>query len=428
MITAAVAFASFSGCAETMRGIGASPAVGEAHVEQALDAIAARFGENDFAPKYKAARLKLAQSALVPSRIFDDTTVWDARPSPSVRYVYVAGTPTADGRYHLESRPSLTPLTHPGETRHSVMLEQLGSNAFRWDTHVDLAIGAMTAEEMSNLISALLRAPEGRTEAALRENYRTAFPRATAAFGKGFSVDSLHVAPGGQGATNVTVTIGFHPDLMKPAFPQLTGYLDKYLGPAKYRFAFAERGGGAQLMEVVGRDRSMTIRYRLQQGRLVSLAGPPRAWPDTVQLTADVSLKVKIFTVGFHNLVTDFVISNSGHDRGWTVVAQHEPNWDLPFITERLIRSPLRRPFEGQGSLFRLAVQDEPGAQSLFSRRARLEVQESAIMRFLGSLASHAVGDLDERVEVEEHRFLHDGLGAVQADIRALSGRGRLEE
>ena len=193
------------------------------------------------------------------------------------------------------------------------------------------------------------------------------------------------------------------------------------------RFALAERGGGPALMEVVGRDRSMTMRYRIQQGKLVSLAGTPRAWPDTMQLTADVSLKVKIFTVGFHNLVTDFVISNSGRDRGWTVVAQHEPSWDLPFITERLIRSPLRRPFEGQGSLLRIGVEDSPGAgspaQSIFSRHTRLDVQESAIMRFIGSLASHAVDDLDERVEIEEHRFIHDGLDAMAADVRAFPAR-----
>jgi hypothetical protein len=392
-----------------------------------IEGAAARFAPNDFGPKYKSARVKLAQSALVPSRIFDDTSVWDARPSPSVRYLYVAGT-AVDGRYALESRPSLTPPAKPGDTRHSVMLEQLESSVFRWDTRVDLAIGSITAEDMSNLISLLLRAPEGRTEAALREDYRLAFPRAMAAFGKGFSIDSLHVAPSGQGATSVTIRIGFHPELMKPAYPELTKYLDKYLGPAKYRLALAERGGGPALMEIVGRDRSMTMRYRIQQGKLVSLTGAPRPWADTLQLTADVSLKVKIFTVGFHNLVSDFVISNSGHDRGWTVVAQHEPDWDLPFITERLIRSPLRRPFEGQGSLLRLGVEDATGtgptAQSIFSRHTRLAVQESAIMRFIGSLASHAVGDLDERVEIEEHRFIHDGLEALAADVRALSGRG----
>src|SRR5699024_9546770 len=139
--------------------------------------------------------------------------------------------------------------------------------------------------------------------------------------------------------------VSFRPDLMKPAYPALAGYLDKYLGPAKYHFAFADRAG-APVFDVVGRDRAMTIRYRLQAGKLTTLSGPPKPWPDTLQLTADVSLKVKIFTVGFKKLLTDVIIDNDGHERGFSFISQHEPDWDLPFFTERLIRSPLRHPFE----------------------------------------------------------------------------------
>ncbi|HEY4130672.1 MAG TPA: hypothetical protein VGM50_08640, partial [Gemmatimonadaceae bacterium] len=257
--------------------------------------MSTRFAPNDFAPKYKIGRVKLAQSALVPSRIFDDTTVWEVRPSASERLLYVVGEPV-DGRYKLESRTTLPPATRAGESRHTVSLEQLAQNVYRWDTRVEMAIGSITAEDISVLISALLRSPDGRTEATLREDYRGAFSRSAAAFGKGFSLDSLHVAPGAQGTTNVTVTIGFHPDLMKPTYPALAGYLDKYLGPAKYHFVMAERGGGPTMMDIFGRDRAMTIRYRLHEGKLVSLLGPPVAWPDTLQLSADVSVKVKLFT------------------------------------------------------------------------------------------------------------------------------------
>jgi hypothetical protein len=77
--------------------------------------------------------------------------------------------------------------------------------------------------------------------------------------------------------------------------------------------------------------------------------------------------------------------------------------------------------------MFRVAVRDSAGMQSVFARRTRLDVQESAIMRFVGSLASHAVGDLNEKVEIEEDRFLHDGFAALQADTRALGGRWRAE-
>jgi hypothetical protein len=41
-------------------------------------------------------------------------------------------------------------------------------------------------------------------------------------------------------------------------------------------------------------------------------------------------------------------------------------------------------------------------------------------MRFIGSLASHALGDLDDKVEIDEHRFLRDGLSALEGDLKGL--------
>lgn len=413
---AALAFSALlaADCSDTFRS---TP-----HAEQMLDGVAARFAPNVFDARYNTARVKLAQSALVPSRIFDDTTVWESRATPAARAMFVAGAIGADGRYHLDARPSLTPAARAGDSRHSIVLEQLASNQFRWDTHVDLSIGATSADEVAAVFTDLLRAPEGRTERELRDDYRAAFPRATAAFGRGFVLDSLIVAPAALGTTSVMLRFVYHPELMKPSLPKLADYLDKYLGPAKYHFALFDRNGGAALFDVAGRDRAMTIRYRLQGGRLVSLLGPPRPWSDSLMLLADVSVKVKMFTVGFHDLATDFAISNTSsgniHDRAWTVVAQKEPKWELPLITERLIRSPLRRPFEGQGVLFRLSVRDSAGGQTMFGRHTRLDVQESAIMRFIGSLGSRAVGDLDGGVEDEEHRFLREGLTALAADLR----------
>src|SRR5262249_24806052 len=155
-------------------------------------------------------------------------------------------------------------------------------------------------------------------------------------------------------------------------------------------------------------NRSMTLRWRVQDRKLTTLFGPARPWPDSLLLTSDVTLKVKLFTVGVQGLESEFVISNTGHDRAWTVISNKEPKWVLPCITERLIRTPLRRPFEGAGSMMRFAVQDSAGTQTLFSLRTRLDVQESAIMRFIGSLAAHALGDLDVKVEAEEDRFLRD--------------------
>ena len=412
-------------CSDTLRGAGPSPALAENHADQLFDAVATRFNHVDLAPKYDAARVQLAQSALVPSRIFDDTSIWVARPSAAMRLLYVSGT-TTNGRYWLEARPNVTPPVRTGDTRHTIALELLAPSVYRWDTNVELAIGPITAEEMSVLLSTLFRAAEGRNERELRDDYRAAFPRATTVFGRGFSIDSLHTTPSAGGSTSVVITGGFHPELMRGTYPAFAAYVDKYLGPAKYHLALADRSGAA-LLDVDGRDRSLTVRYRVRQGQLVTLLGAPRAWPDSLVLTSDISLKVKVFRVGFHKLVTDFVISNTGHDRSFTVIAQHEPEWDLPMFTERLLRAPLHRPFEGAGSMVRLGVRDSSGMQSVFVRRTRLDVQESAIMRFVGSLASHAVGELNDKVEIEEDRFLHDGFAALQADTRALGNRWRAD-
>jgi hypothetical protein len=419
-----VLLAGLGGCADTFRLPGSAPAAAAARADQMFEAIAARFAPNDFSAKYDLARVKLAQSALVPSRVFNDTSAWDAQPSASMRLLYISGNNLANGHYRLDTRPVLGPPLKPGETRHTIALEQLASNIFRWDTRVDLAIGSITADDIANALTMLLAAPEGRGERAVRDDYRAAFPRTTTAFGRGFVLDSMSIAPGAAGTTNVILRFAVKPELMRPAYPQLADYLDKYLGPAKYHFALGDHAG-APLFDIVGRDRAMTLRYRVQQGKLVSLLGPPKPWPDSLVLRTDLTLKVKHFTVGFRGLVTDFVISNSGSERAWTVLARREPDWDLPFITERLIRSPLHRPFEPPGALFRMSVRDSAGMQTLFTRRTRLDVQESAIMRFIGSLASHAMGDLDAKVEADEDRFIRDLFTALQADLKAQAPRWR---
>lgn len=417
MATTALIVGSTS-CSDTFIAAGTTPAQAEARVDGLFEGFAARFNTVELAPKYAAARIRLAQSALVPSRIFNDSSVWEAQPTAKERQLFVNGFTASNGHYRLESHPTLGPTQRPGDTRHAILLEQTGSNSFHWDTSVELSIGSITAENVSVLISRLLAAPQTRSEAEIRQDYRSSIPRTTAMMSRGFSIDTLRVTPGGSGTAGVLLTLTFRPDLMKPVYPALSGYLDKYLGPAKYHFAFADKSG-TPLFEVVGRDRSMTIRYRLEQGKLTTLAGPPKPWPDTLQLTSDLTLKVRLFTIGFHSLLTDVAIGNEGHDRGFAFTSKNEPKWDLPFITERLIRSPLRHPFEGEGAGFRIAVRDSAGAQSILGRHVRLNVQESAIMRFIGGLASHAMGDLDAKVEADEDRFIRDLFTALQADVRA---------
>ena len=77
--------------------------------------------------------------------------------------------------------------------------------------------------------------------------------------------------------------------------------------------------------------------------------------------------------------------------------------------------------------MFSVSVRDSSGAQTLFTRHGRLDVQESTIMRFIGSLGSHMLGDLDKRVEAEEDRFIRDGFLALAADLHVIGGRWHSE-
>jgi hypothetical protein len=132
-------------------------------------------------------------------------------------------------------------------------------------------------------------------------------------------------------------------------------------------------------------------------------------------------VKIKIFHVGFHNLVMDFVNGAHGDEqRDWTVIARREPQWDLPLISARLLRAPLRRPFAGEGSFFRIGVRaGEAGGPTVLLRHSRLPVQESAILNFLNSLSGTAMDDFGGPVQHDENAWLHDLFIALRDDARA---------
>jgi len=91
LLIAAGTTALGGGCAETFKGVATSPALSETQADQLFTAIANRFDDVEIGPRYDFSRVKLGQSALVPSRIFDDTLVWESRPTPTVRLLSVSG-------------------------------------------------------------------------------------------------------------------------------------------------------------------------------------------------------------------------------------------------------------------------------------------------------------------------------------------------
>lgn len=409
-------------CRDAALAFGPNPTTAAAHADQLFEAYAHRF-ENVYRDhKFDVGRELLAAGSLVPSRVFDDTSVWSVRPTPVTRTMFVEGL-YAGGRYQLLTRPYPVPVPNrPAASRHVVALTRLDKDEFVWDTDVDFALGSITADDIGALIGALLAAPEHRSEAETRADVHAAFPRTAAAIGRYVSIDTIHAIANADGSTTTTAVFLTDPERLRPAYPALADYLTKYANPMRLAVTLAD-AGGVTWVDLSARDRRFRIRWRSLRGRLLPLYGPARQRPDTLRMTMDFTAKVGMFTVGVKQMKMDLALGTQPHSRGWTFIARKEPDWVLPLASEHLIRTSLRHPFEGSGIDFRIGVDDSAGTQTILVRRLHMAVQEGAILRFLAKLGSHAVNEFDQRAEREEERFLHDAFVALQADESALVGR-----
>jgi hypothetical protein len=255
--------------------------------------------------------------------------------------------------------------------------------------------------------------------AELRTDYRTSFPRATAALGRLFSLDTLRTIRDSESATTILLGVRLNPNGIRSAMPDFAKYLDKYVTPARYRAIVSDKRGGRWL-EIAGDDNYATIRLRSLNGHFAPLNGPVGPIPDDLQLYSDFTTKILFFTVGYHGLVGDMSVIDSDRDRGWLLRFTREPDWKLPPTVGFMIRTPLKRPFQNGGATFRLVLHENPGDQTIIARHTTTVVQESAILRFIGRLGATAMGDFVGKSESEENRFSAEVFNALRLDIRAL--------
>ncbi|MDB4900501.1 MAG: hypothetical protein JWN53_2309, partial [Gemmatimonadetes bacterium] len=370
-----------TGCREGFNGFG-SGARARAAAEQLFDALADRHAEVVRNPKYEYARVRLTRGALSPSRVFDDSAAWTTI-GPTIRRLESFGN-YADGKYYIASRPGVPLPAKPADARHVTTLSRLSDNEYRWDASVDFALGSVRPSDVAAIASRLFAAGEARGERDARADLAATAPRTGAVMSALFSLDSLRPVLLTDGSTTVTLEATVRSDGLRRRYPAFADFVHKYIDPARYRLQLTDRAG-VPFFDMTQKDRLVTMHLRTQHGHLVSLVGPARPMPDTLLLNADFKVKVKIFNVGFHDLQTEFVNSARGdQERDWTVTARKDPQWDLPMIIGRLIRAPLRRPFAGEGSQFKIGVRGgEGGAPTTLLRQTRLFVQESAILNWI---------------------------------------------
>ncbi|HEX9128229.1 MAG TPA: hypothetical protein VF850_03625, partial [Gemmatimonadaceae bacterium] len=164
----------------------------------------------------------------------------------------------------------------------------------------------------------------------------------------------------------------------------------------------------------------MHFRIRSKGGHFAPLEGAVRPMPELLTIQIDMSMKIAVFTVGWTNMIGEFEVINTPHERGWSMHFAREPEWHLPPTVGTLLKSSLRRPFQNPGIPVRVSIRDNPGAQTILNRRGTLVVQESGILRFLNRLSGTAVGDFLGPSEREANRFNADAFRALRIDVATL--------
>ena len=406
-----------SGCRDVAGALGGSTAAARRNGDQLFTALATRFTGVTRTPAYEHARESIAGATLVPSRVWDDS-LWSGS-SATARWYYVEGDALAPGRFRLDGRTTPPPIpAHLGEMRRVVTLTRESDNVFEWAKTTDLALGTYGPDDLGRTLRALFALPERHPDAVVHADLRATMPHAAAAFGRLFSIDSIASVPAADDGFVSEVVLTIDPSRLRAAYPHYAAYLAKYALPVTSAFVVTDSGGATWLRGTL-RDGRLRLRWRSSGGQLLPSTGPARAMPQQLRVDADLWTKFGMFTVGGHHLVTELRLTTPSHERGLTLTARTEPDWDLPLISERLLRTPLRRPFLGAGSAYSIAVRDTLGREFL-STRSHLGVEESAIVRFLSVLSRHAVTDFDAAVSREQEEFLRECFTALRTDLRAV--------
>jgi len=305
------------------------------------------------------------------------------------------------------------------ESREIVRLRKLTDSEYEWYTNVDVALGRIRAQDVSNVVARTLAAGEGKSPAEIRADYRASFPRTAATLGRLFTIDTLRATPDNEGATTYDIAIRLTPETLKATMPNYSAYIEKYISKGRYKLTLTDRTG-ARWLDAWASDYYVHFKVRSKDGRFAPLDGPVREMPRSLTIKLDMSMRILVFRVGWSDMVGEFNIIETPDERGWGMRFAKEPEWRLPPSVGYLLKSSLRRPFQGNGIPIRISIKDNPGSQTLLNRRLSLVVRESGILRFLNRLSGTAVGDFLGPSEREANRFNADTFRALRADVSAL--------
>jgi hypothetical protein len=405
-------------CRQSAPAFGPGLAAARANADEFLYSIGSRFTNIQRPARLIHARAQFGHYALTPSGVFNDTSVWLASGVDSSRLFGNEGRFVTD-RYVVQATLSNTLPDKLTESREIVRLKRLSDSEYEWYTNVDVALGRIRAQDVSNVVARTLAAGEGKSPAEIRTDYRASFPRTVATLGRLFMIDTLRTTHDSEGATTYDLAIRLTPEILKATMPNYSAYIEKYISKGRYKLTLTDRTG-ARWLDARASDYYVHFKVRSKNGRFAPLDGPVREMPRSLVINLDMSMRILVFRVGWSEMTGEFNIIETPDERGWGMRFAKEPEWRLPPSVGYLLKSSLRRPFQGNGIPIRISIKDNPGAQTLLNRRLSLVVRESGILRFLNRLSGTAVGDFLGPSEREANRFNADAFRALRADVAAL--------
>jgi hypothetical protein len=407
-----------SACHEPARRLGSGPG-GQQVARSLVEALALRFGEVDREPAFDALRPKLARAALVPSWVWDDTAAWP-RQGGTWRAVEFAGYRSESG-YRIGVRPYAAEPAAVGQYRGQLRLDKLASGRFEWTVREELAVGALKPAELAAALDTLLRGAQEKDEPGARAAIAAAFPRASAKLGLLLSLERLGLAHDALGATTLTLAVRLVPAGLRPTAPRYAAFLEKYLTPMRTRVVAAD-ATGATWWVLEGESRLWTLRLRARGGSLVPLEGDAlRRVPERLRVTIDYATRMGRFSIAARGLSAEVALTRTPVEKGFVARFRQKPDWDLPFLVEPLLGSPLSYPFDGPGSEAGWAAVETPAGMR-FVRDYRARVAENFVLRWLGGMTNRALGEFRAGAEREADRYHGECLLALRDDVVALLG------
>ena len=129
------------------------------------------------------------------------------------------------------------------------------------------------------------------------------------------------------------------------------------------------------------------------------------------------------FSVGAERLAADVELTRTAGEKAFAARFHEEPDWQMPFLVDLFLGGPLSYPFEGEGSEVRWGAREASAGGTLLGGHYRARVRETWILRWLGGMTSHALGEFRRGAEREADQYARECLLALRDDLEALAER-----